>query len=76
MILKGNENPPESVKMRAGLPVDRLLSPLYPPLNRSHNLRVMLTATSSLAGCVVVVPGEMTVSKCQKLGAFYLQMRP
>lgn len=31
--------------MKAGLPVDHLPSPLYPALDRTQNLKVMLTAS-------------------------------
>lgn len=62
--------------MKAGLPVDHPLSPLSPPMHRPQNFTVILTAKWSLAGCVIIVPREMTISKCWKFAAFYLQMKP
>lgn len=44
--------------MKPALPVDHLLSPLDPTLNRSHSLKVILTLMPSLAGCPIIAPGE------------------
>lgn len=46
----GPDKPPGSVQRNMGLPIDHLLSLLSPALNGSQNLKVILTATLSLAG--------------------------